>query len=236
LKGSKHPNCRLFQTFQPCISVRSNHYLHEVLDTWFEDTVKPRLKGTAFLIRYADDAVLVFQEEKDARQVLDVLPKRFEKYGLTLHPEKTRLVAFQMPRPKGRADREDDRGTFDFLGFTHFWAVSRKGNWVIKRKTAGNRFTRALRAVANWCEKHRHLKLKDQWQALKRKLQGHFGYYGIIGNSKSLVTFRYRVRRTWQAWLNRRSNRARLNWEAFERLEKTYPLPAARIRPVSTHR
>ena len=127
----------------------ANVYLHEVLDAWFERTVKPRLQGRAFLIRYADDAVMVFAREDDARRVLDVLPKRFAKYGLTLHPEKTRLVAFRPPR--GRAALavavRPGRGTFDLLGFTHFWGRSRKGNWVVRRKTARDRFSRALRAI-----------------------------------------------------------------------------------------
>ena len=117
--------------------ILANAYLHEVLDTWFEQTVKPRLKGRASLIRYADDAVLVFEVEGDARRVLDVLPKRFGKYGLTLHPEKTRLVPFQGRPPGSPPGPRDERpGTFDFLGFTHYWGRTLKGNWAVKRKTA----------------------------------------------------------------------------------------------------
>ena len=208
----------------------ANAYLHEVLDVWFEYTVKPRLKGPAFLIRYADDAVLVFKEESDARKVLDVLPKRFGKYGLTLHPEKTRLVQFK--RPRGGEQSGPPPGTFDLLGFMHFWAVSRNGNWVLKRKTAKDRFQRALDAVTQWCRKHRHLPLKEQWQALRRKLSGHFGYYGITGNSRLLSRFRYLVEGVWRKWLSRRSQRAYLSWEDFRRLLAHYPLPAATVRPV----
>lgn len=208
----------------------ANAYLHEVLDTWFEKTVRPRLKGSAFLVRYADDAVMVFTKESDARNVLDVLPKRFGKYGLTLHPEKTRLVPFQRPRRREKTDRKDDPGTFDMLGFTHFWAVSWKGNWVIMRKTASGRFTRALKAVVDWCRQNRHLPVTDQWQALTRKLNGHYGYYGIIGNSRMIVRFGYCVKIAWRRWLSRRSQRAPMTWETFDRMLERFKLPAARIR------
>jgi RNA-directed DNA polymerase len=214
--------------------ILANAYLHEVLDTWFEQTVKPRLKGRASLIRYADDAVLVFEVEGDARRVLDVLPKRFAKYGLTLHPEKTRLVPFQRPRLEARTghDRGEHPGTFDFLGFTHHWGRTRKGAWAVKRKTAKGRFIRSLKSVAQWCREHRHLPITEQWSALTRKLRGHFAYYGITGNARSLFRFRYHVRRAWHKWLSRRSNRARIPWERFGELERRYPLPPARLRRI----
>ena len=213
----------------------ANIYLHEVLDTWFERMVKPRLKGHAFLIRYADDAVMVFKQESDARKVLEVLPKRFGKYGLTLHPEKTKLVPFE--RPRQHDSTADDRkrpppGAFDLLGFTHFWARSRKGSWVVKRKTAKNRFTRSLTTVAHWCRRNRHLPISQQWQALRRKLSGHYGYYGIAGNSKALGRFSELVKGTWRKWLSRRSQRAYLSWVHFRRLLAHYPLPAPTVRPV----
>jgi RNA-directed DNA polymerase len=209
----------------------ANAYLHEVLDTWFERTVKPRLKGRASLIRYADDAVLVFEREGDARRVLDVLPKRFGKYGLTLHPEKTRLVPFQRPWPDARtgADRGERPGTFDFLGFTHHWGRTRTGSWAVKRKTARSRFRRSLRSIALWCREHRHLPIREQWVALTAKLRGHFAYYGITGNTRSLGSFRYHVRRAWHKWLSRRSDKARIPWERLSGLERRYPLPPARL-------
>jgi RNA-directed DNA polymerase len=210
--------------------ILANAYLHEVLDTWFEQTVKPRLKGRASLIRYADDAVLVFEVEGDARRVLDVLPKRFGKYGLTLHPEKTRLVPFQGLRPGSPPGPRDERpGTFDFLGFTHYWGRTLKGNWAVKRKTAGGRLRRSLEAVAQWCREHRHLSIREQWAALTRKLRGHFAYYGIPGNLASLHRFRYHVTRVWHKWLSRRSGKARIPWEHFGELERRYPLPPARL-------
>jgi RNA-directed DNA polymerase len=210
--------------------VLANAYLHEVLDTWFEQTVIPRLKGRASLIRYADDAVLVFEREGDARRVMDVLPKRFGKFGLTLHPEKTRLVPFQ--RPRQGASREDRPGTFDFLGFTHYWGRTLKGGWAVKRKTAKDRFNRSLKSMVRWCREHRHLPIKQQWVALTSKLRGHYAYYAIIGNMARVGSFLYHVRRAWQKWLSRRSNKARIPWERFDELERRYALPPARLGRV----
>jgi len=203
----------------------ANVYLHEVVDVWFEKTVKPRMQGAAFLIRYADDMLIVCAVERDARRILEVLPKRLTKYGLTLHPEKTRLLRFK--KPEGGSPSQ----TFNFLGFTHHWGKSLKGNWVVKRRTEGKRFGRALREIAHWCKKHRHLGLDVQHRVLSLKLRGHFGYYGITGNSPALGRFRYEARRIWHKWLIRRSQRAYLTWEAFLRLEQRYPLPP----PIVVH-
>ena len=206
----------------------ANIYLHEVLDVWFETEVKPRLSERAFLIRYADDAVLVFSSENDARRVLEVLPKRFGKYGLTLHPEKTRLVKFRRPHV-GNWPRGSRLGTFDLLGFTHYWAKSQKGAPVIKRKTADNRLRRAIKAIARWCREHRHDPIAAQHRALSQKLRGHYGYYGITGNRQALSNFRLALRLAWQKWLNRRSQRAKMHWDRFEKLERRYTLPQPRI-------
>ena len=142
----------------------ANVYLHYVLDVWFEQEVQPRLAGRAFLIRYADDFVIVFSNESDARRVMEVLPKRFGKYGLTLHPEKTRLVAFRPPIERNGTSGEP--GTFDLLGFTHYWARSRRGSWVVKRQTASKRLSRGLQAITDWCRRHRHLPIPEQHQKL----------------------------------------------------------------------
>lgn len=209
--------------------ILSNVYLHEVLDRWFANDVKPRLCGEATLIRYADDAVLVFEREEDARRVLDVLAKRFARYGLTLHPEKTRLVRFQRPPgPKGPA-RGDSPGTFDFLGFTHYWGKSLRGNGVVKRKTARTRLARALKSIGLWLRQRRHLGVVEQFLALARKLEGHYGYYGITGNTDALQGFRYHVVRLWRKWLGRRSQRAELNWLTFHQFLARFPLPSVRI-------
>ena len=206
----------------------ANIYLHEVLDKWFEQEIKPRLEGEAFLVRYADDFVIVFSSESDARRVLAVLPKRFGKYGLTLHPEKTRLVRFQRPTDRTEEkprERSEEPGTFDLLGFTHFWARSRRGTWIVKRKTAKDRFQRATGKIAQWCRTHRHLPLPEQRRMLGQKLRGHYSYYGITGNGRGLQYFYARVRWIWRYWLSRRSHRAQLAWVAFERLIAKYPLP-----------
>ena len=208
--------------------VLSNVYLHHVLDVWFEEMVRPRLYGRGFMIRYADDVVIVLSKEEDARRVMAVLPKRLGKYGLTLHPEKTRVVPFHRPStPRGRDDRGEGPGTFDFLGFTHYWAKSRRGNQVIKQKTAKDRFRRALKRVAEWCRRQRHLPLVEQHRALSAKLRGHYGYYGITANSRALSRFRDEVQRAWRKWLARRDQTRRMPWCRFTHVMKRYPLPAA---------
>ncbi len=206
--------------------ILANVFLHYVLDLWFHNDVLPRLRGRAFLIRYADDFVIGFRDEQDARRVLEVLPKRFSKHGLTIHPEKTRLVSFRKPRGRAVPPRGVRPGTFDFLGFTHYWAKSRKGYWVIKRKTASCRFTRSLQSISKWCRKNRHAPIATQHKRLCQKLRGHFSYYGITGNSARLGSFRYHVERCWFKWLRRR-HRHRPSWPWFKRVLARYPLPPA---------
>jgi RNA-directed DNA polymerase len=202
----------------------ANIYLHEVVDQWFEGVVKPRLRGRSFMIRFADDMVLCFAREADARAVMSVLPKRFAKYGLALHPEKTRLVRFNSPNAKG-----GDPGTFDFLGFTHHWGRTRRGLWTIKRRTAADRFARAVRRVVDWCRRNRHEPLREQQRQLNRKLRGHYGYYGITGNSRALTRFRRAVTRAWCKWLGRRSQRGIGPQRFYEVL-----LPRFQLLPVRT--
>lgn len=211
----------------------ANIFLHEVLDVWFERDIKPRLTGQAVLIRYADDAVLGFSQEEDARRVLAVLPKRFGRYGLNLHPDKTRLIDFRSPRgrdPRGPTGGSRGR-TFDLLGFTHYWARSRRGNWVIKQKTARDRLSRAITRIGQWCREHRHAPVHAQHRELAQKLRGHYGYYGITGNSYALSRFLHEVRRRWCYWLNRRSDRRRWTWDRFARYMRVQPLPP----PISVH-
>ena len=203
----------------------SNVFLHYVLDEWFEREVQPRLRGRSFLIRYADDFVMGFCREDDARRVMDVLPKRFEKYGLTIHPEKTRLVPFE--RPSGDPEARTPPGTFDLLGFTHYWARSRKGNWVVKRKTSKSRFRRGLKSLSQWCRLNRHRSMSDQHQTLSQKLVGHFTYYGITGNSLALNRFRDAAVWIWKRWLSRRRRGGRMPWDHLNRFLKRHPLPPA---------
>jgi group II intron reverse transcriptase/maturase len=207
----------------------ANIYLHEVVDRWFEEEVQPRLGGRAVLIRYADDFVIVFAEERDARRVEAVLPKRLARFGLRLHPEKTRLVHFQMPREKAKSPQSEGPGAFTFLGFTHYWGKSRKGNWVVKRKTAASRFTRSMVRVRQWCRRCRHEPVPWQQRRLSSVLRGHYAYYGITGNYRALDNFHRQVTREWRKWLNRRSQKARMTWKRFNRLSGTYPLPRPRI-------
>jgi group II intron reverse transcriptase/maturase len=210
----------------------ANIFLHYVLDEWFKKEVCPRLKRGAYLIRYADDFVIGVAREDDARRIMEVLPKRMSKYGLTVHPEKTRLVRFQPPQARDSETEERDPPaptTFDFLGFTHYWGRSRKGAWVVKRKTAKSRLKRALAALSEWCRKHLHLPIKEQHQKLKQKLQGHYGYYGVIGNYSSLQRFREGARRIWRSRLSRRHRGRRLTWPSFVRLEQRYQLPPPRV-------
>jgi RNA-directed DNA polymerase len=208
----------------------ANVYLHGVLDTWWERDVRPRMRGRAALVRYADDFVMVFETEEDARRVAEVLPKRFEKYGLRLHPVKTRLVRFEPPDSTPPSGGEGDgRASFDLLGFTHFWGKSRKGNWIVKRKTAKDRLARTLKHIATWCRVNRHMPIVKQHVALARKLRGHDSYYGITGNARALAVVRHWTKRIWRKWLNRRSWKARMNWKRMNRLLGVFPLPPARV-------
>jgi RNA-directed DNA polymerase len=210
----------------------ANIVLHYVLDEWFETDVRPRLKGEAFLIRYADDFVIGVAREDDARRILEVLPQRMSQYGLTVHPEKTRLIRFQPPvvvdSPAGGAGHSAPQ-TFDFLGFTHYWGRSRRGAWVVKRQTAKSRLKRALSALSAWCRENLHRPIAEQHQKLKQKLEGHYGYYGIIGNYASLQHFLGGARRIWKRWLSRRNRDKSLSWPEFVRLEQHYRLPPARV-------
>lgn len=217
----------------------ANIYLHEVLDVWFDKEVKPRLRGRAHLIRYADDVTMAFALEEDAHRVMRVLAKRLEKYGLKLNRDKTRMVNFRSP-PRNKNDRggtsAEEPGSFDVLGFRHYWGRSLRGYWVIKRKTASDRFTRALKKIAQWCKEARHWSIAEQHQHLSQKLRGHYGYYGITGNWVALGRFRYEVRRLWRKWLGTRSWRAKANWDWFAQLEKRFPLPPAIVVHSSLRR
>jgi group II intron reverse transcriptase/maturase len=202
----------------------ANIYLHEVLDVWFEQEVRPRLRGRAELIRFADDFVIVFSNEGDAHRVCEVLTKRFERFGLTIHDTKTRLVDFLHP---GRRDKKPE--VFNFLGFTHYWGKSRKKKWVVKRKTAKKKLKQAVRRVYEWCKRNRHKSVEEQWRTLSRKLHGHYGYYGITFNMRGVISFYEEAKRSWRKWLNRRSRDKDMPWERFNRLLKRYPLPTPRI-------
>ena len=209
----------------------ANIYLHYVLDCWYEESVRPHMKGRTLLVRYADDFVLGFEKQEDAEKVYAVLFRRFEKYGLKLHEEKTRLVPFG--QPKGELDNSGGEGTppgtFDFLGFTHHWGKTRRGGWVIKRRTSRKRLTRSLKAINQWCRENLHEPLRVQVEALGRKLKGHFGYYGITGNYEALSRYRKAVIGIWRHWLGRRGDPQGMSWERMTRLLQFFYLPEARV-------
>lgn len=203
----------------------SNIYLHEVLDRWFDEEVKPRMAGKAFMVRYADDFVMGFTNKRDAERVLFVLGKRLAKFGLELHPEKTRLVDFRPERDSGGG------GSFDFLAFTHTWRRSRKGRFYMCRTTSKSRFTRALDKMKAYCWKTRTLPISEQMAGISKRLIGHYSYFGIIGNSKAINCFAYETRRWLMKCLRRRSGHHahRWTWERFNRLLQKNPLPNPRI-------
>jgi group II intron reverse transcriptase/maturase len=206
-----------------------NIYLHHVLDLWFERDVRPRRRGRARLIRYADDFVIAFEREDDARRVMEVLPKRFERFGLTLHPDKTRLLFFG--RPSSDQTKGKGPASFDFLGFTCYWRRSRAGRWVPGLKTRTARLRRAIAAVAAYCRRHRHRPVKEQHAALKRRLVGHYNYFGVNGNTRSLRKLVHEAERLWCKWLRRRSQRTRLIWARFKAtILRAFPLPKPTIR------
>jgi RNA-directed DNA polymerase len=203
----------------------ANIFLHTVLDSWFEREVKPRLVGRSRLFRYADDAVLLFERKADADRVLAILSKRFERFGLELHPVKTKLVGFRRP-DRLKSGRPE---TFDLLGFTHFWAKSRTGKWLVHRRTAKDRFRKAASKIEAYCKRWRHASLAAQQRALTRMLMGHYAYFGITNNVQALVCLHRETERVWRKWLNRRSQRARMDWDRFKRVRERYPLPSPRV-------
>jgi RNA-directed DNA polymerase len=205
----------------------ANIYLHYVLDLWFEAEVKPRMRGHCFLVRFADDFVIGFQYEDDARRVADVLPKRFGKYGLELHPEKSRLLDFSRPARTQTSGR--GANTFDFVGFTHYWARSRRGFWVIKRKTARKKVRKTIQGIRDWCRWNRHRDIEEQHRVLSSKLRGHYQYFGVRGNMKALAAVRDQVRGAWRYWLHRRSSKKAMPWTKFEALLERMPLPIPKI-------
>lgn len=211
----------------------SNIYLHEALDKWFVKVVQPRLRGRSLMIRFADDAILGFETKAEAEKVLEALTRRLQIYGLQLHPHKTRLVYFG--KPARCSDRNKDGkgpkpGSFDFLGFTHYWGKSVKGFWVVKRKTSSKKLREKLMKMNQWCKKHRHHPIDYQYLKLCQKLKGHYAYYGITGNSRSLGLYLDQVKRIWKKWLCRRSWKSRFNWDRFNQfLDQYCRLPPPKI-------
>jgi len=206
----------------------SNIYLHHVLDEWFENEVRPRLAGSCTLVRFADDFVMTFKNHHDAKRVLEVLGRRLGRYGLRLHPDKTRFVDFR-PEQQGGTHPDCKGPPFDFLGFTHTWVKSQKGKNVVRQTTAKSRLARALVAVKDWCRTYRHQPLLAQHARLSAKLIGHYAYYGITGNMRQLQRYLQQVTRIWKKWLERRTRSKRLPWDRFCAFLERHPLPQAKI-------
>ena len=211
----------------PCLA---NVFLHYVLDEWFAEQVQPRLRGPSTLVRYCDDFVILFRYREDADKVLEVLGKRLGKYGLQLHPEKTRMVDFRV----GQQPTQDEGNalmatTFDFLGFVHVWGTSRKGKAVLRQRTAKERFARATHALNAQCRRMRDWPLREQHQRLCQMIKGHFAYFGISGNYERLAQLNYQAQRCWRKWLSRRSDKSRVSWAAFRPILAALPLPRPRI-------
>lgn len=199
-----------------------NVYLHYVLDQWMMDTVRPLLKGEIFMIRYADDFVIGFEFQEDALKVMNTLPKRMNKYGLSIHPDKTKLVDFN---PYGKVKTP----TIDFLGFTHYWAKSKKGTLVVKRRTTAKGLNKGIKKIEDCCRDYRHERLKIQYKKLKSKLHGLYQYYGVRSNFKALKAFYNAVKKRWYYWLNRRSQTNSYTWKGYKKLLEYFVFPRPRI-------
>lgn len=200
----------------------ANIYLHYVLDKWFHKVVKPRLCGEAELIRFADDFVILVKDKRDVKRIWDVLPKRLEKYGLRMNNDKSKIVDFQLPRRLAGEKGE----TFDFLGFTHYWGISRKGRPAVMRKTSRKSTKKGLKKIHEWLKENRHMEVSMQHKKLYQKLVGYYGYYKIRGNSRSVYVFKYKVQKIWRYWLNRRNRNNSMSWKLFNILLQKYPLPS----------
>jgi len=210
--------------------ILSNIFLHYVLDLWFEKKIKPRIKGQAHLVRYADDFICKVQYADDAEYIERALRERFANFDLELHPEKTRTISF------GRYERENaDRqgrkaNTFNFLGFTHYCDKSRKGGFKVGRKTSQKKFRTKCKEMNIWLMNMRNCKkAKEWWPVLQAKLRGHYQYYGVSGNMRSLRCFYMLTIRTVYKWLNRRSQCKSFSWESFHMYLERYPLPIPKI-------
>jgi len=206
----------------------ANVYLHHALDAWFVNEVKPRMTGRCFIVRFADDFVIGCEREDDTRRIMGVLPKRFERFGLTIHPTKTTLCEYSKPAPQRSSSKA--LSTLNFLGLTHYWTRSRRGNWVIKRQTERRRQRRFMSRLWQWCKAHRHDSLNEQHALLCAKLRGYYQYYGVRSNYKALEAVYEHAERAWRHWRSRCSQKSQINWgEYVARIKAAYPLPIPRL-------
>ncbi|MCP4900240.1 MAG: reverse transcriptase [bacterium] len=208
----------------------ANVYLHYTLDLWFVRTYLKSCDGAARLIRYADDFVVCFQREADAKRFRFELEQRLACFGLEVAPEKTRCIEFGPDAQRRAKARGEKAATFDFLGLTHYCSRSRNGRrFRMKRKTISKRLTAKLRGFKDWLRKNRTLPTPEILRTIARKLRGHYGYYGVTDNSRGISAYYYGVRGILHKWLNRRGKKGCCSWEKFGKLLSRYPLPAPRI-------
>lgn len=208
----------------------SNIFLHYALDLWVHQWRRRHARGNVAIVRYADDFVMGFQYEADARRMLVDLKERLAKFKLALHEDKTRLIRFGQFAAERMAERGLGRPeTFHFLGFTHYGGKTREGRFIVKAKTQSKRITRKLKELRVEARQRMHRPVVDQHAWLSRVLSGHYRYYGLPCNGRALGAFRYEVRRLWRRTLGKRSQRSRLSWARFAALEERFPLPMPRI-------
>lgn len=206
--------------------ILSNIYAHYAIDEWFEEEVKKAVAGKVEIFRYCDDIVICCQYKRDAERIRKALGKRLARYSLSLNEDKTKLIAFSKKEQKAGKQQ----GSFDFLGFTFYFGISRRGNTVVKIRTSRKRIKAKLKRVTEWVKKSRgNKKLKELWHEFAIKLSGHLRYYGISFNSKAVCTFFYQSMRIFFKWMNRRSQRKSMNWEQFNLFMRKYPLPAIKV-------
>jgi len=205
----------------------ANIYLHYVLDEWYADVVEPRMEGRSSITRFCDDFVMVFENYNDCIRVFRVLGERLNKFGLSLHADKTCIVDFRFKR--SQHDKSQKPTTFKFLGFIHLWKKSIKGKFVVLQRTAKERLAKAISEINEYCRANRHKPLPEQHQKLSRKLRGHYAYFGITGNHKSLRSLVHQVERIWRKWLSRRSRKSKIYWDKFRDVLKKLPLPKPRV-------
>jgi len=210
--------------------VIANIYMHYTLAKWFEVKFKPTCRGKCGLVIYADDFVATFQHKDEAERFLKEVAERFAEVGLELEPEKTRLIEFGRFAEENREKRGEGRPeTFDFLGFTHYCTKGKSGYFCVKRKTSKKKFKDKVKAITLFIKENRHVKVSDLIRAVNLRLRGHYQYYGISDNSKSLVNFKCLVMKALFKWLNRRSQRRSYTWDGFNELLKIFPLEEPRI-------
>lgn len=206
-----------------CSPVLANIYAHYVLDEWFEGTVKRYCRGKVELFRYADDAIICCEKPKDAERIKTAVIKRLAKYNLKLNSEKTKLVKFNV------LEREN-RGSFDFLGFTFYLGRIRSGATVPKLKSSGKNLRAKLTKVNQWCKHNRNkAPLRELWKTFCSKLKGHIQYYSVSFNYRAVHKFVMRSQRIFLKWLNRRSQKKSMTINQFEQFKQRFLPPAIKI-------